>query len=79
MFKIITMPFDRGRRTFDDERLSRFVLNKHVRSWQAHFFEDGGDKYWTVLVEYDPLVEPAPDRDGEVLPGRGCPVIKLEN
>ena len=69
MFKIITMPFDRNQAVFNDEALTRFVLNKHVKAWQAYFFEDGGDKYWTVFVDYDPLVEPGPPRDGDGLSG----------
>ncbi|MDP2863798.1 MAG: hypothetical protein Q8N95_13495 [Desulfobacterales bacterium] len=37
MFKIITVPFDRATKGFDDELLCRFVLNKNILSYQALF------------------------------------------
>ena len=59
MFKILTIPFDRRTKGFDEEALSRFILNKKLRSYRAEFFRDGNDVYWTVLLEYDPLIETA--------------------
>ena len=60
MFKIITIPFDRKMQGFDDEILSSFVLNKKIKSYQSVFFNDSSDSYWTVFVEYDPLIESSP-------------------
>ena len=57
MFKIITIPFDRNTKGFNDDLLNQFILNKHVNRYQAEFFQEGSEKYWTVFVEYDPLVE----------------------
>lgn len=67
MFKILTIPFDRGAKGFDEEALENFVLNKAVRSYKAEFFRDGNDFYWTVLMEYDPLVKAARKSETEGL------------
>ena len=63
MFRIITIPFDRNLRGFDEEILNRFLLNKKFKNYKAELFHDGGDTYWTVLVEYDPLVEKTAEDD----------------
>jgi hypothetical protein len=39
MFKILTIPFDRVKKGFDEEFLSRFTSNKQVKSYQAEFFQ----------------------------------------
>ena len=57
MFKIITIPFDRIKKGFDEDLLNRFILNKQVKSLQAEFFEDKEDKYWTIFLEYDPILQ----------------------
>ena len=57
MFKIITIPFDRNTKGFDDEILSRYVVNKEVKQWKAEFFSDGGNSYWTVFLECDPMLK----------------------
>ena len=67
MFKILTIPFDRVKKGFDEEFLSRFTSNKQVKSYQAEFFQDGENAYWTVFLEYDPLLEKAPERSMEGL------------
>jgi len=33
MFKIITIPFDRHKESFDDEALNQFVFNKTVKGF----------------------------------------------
>ena len=67
MFRIITIPFDRGQNGFDDAVLNKFLLNKSLKSWRAEFFEDGGEKFWTVLLEYDPVLEKGPKKEEELL------------
>jgi len=59
MFKIITIPFDRKSKGFEDQILSDFILSKKIKSFRAEFFQDGTDTYWTVLLDYDPLIETA--------------------
>jgi len=58
MFKIITVPFDRNKKGFDEEVLTRFILNKEIISYRARFFEDGAEKFWSVFLEYDPVSRP---------------------
>jgi superfamily II DNA helicase RecQ len=53
---ILTLPFDPNHQCFQDEDLKRFLLNKRVRSLQPAFFQYDGHPYWTVLVEYEPLL-----------------------
>jgi len=57
MFKIITIPYDRTAKGFDDELLTKFLLNKQVKSHQAEFFMDHGDPFWTVFIEYETILE----------------------
>ncbi len=54
MFRIITLPFNRNSRGFDEDLLNHAVMNKQVKSWRAELFQDSGDTFWTVFVEYDP-------------------------
>jgi superfamily II DNA helicase RecQ len=67
MFKIIAIPFDRVKKTFDEAPLTGFILNKQVKSCRAEFFRNGEDVYWTVFLEYDPLLEKTPERSLEGL------------
>lgn len=67
MFRILTIPFDPAKKGFDDELLSRFVLNKAVSHYQAVFFQEGGSGYWSVFLEYDPLVEKGTEKEVEGL------------
>jgi superfamily II DNA helicase RecQ len=67
MFKIITIPFDRVHKGFNEEVLSKFILNKQVKFHRAEFFQDGEDAYWTIFLEYDPLLEKAAEREIERL------------
>jgi len=67
MFRIITIPFDRGQKGFDDENLSKFILNKEVKSYKTAFFEDGGEKYWTLLLEYEPVLKKSREKEEEHL------------
>ncbi|MFO7601956.1 MAG: hypothetical protein R6X27_19420 [Candidatus Desulfacyla sp.] len=42
MFKIITIPFDRNTKSFDDDLLNRLVVNKQVKTYRAELFYEGG-------------------------------------
>jgi len=57
MFKIITIPFDRQQKGFDDELLNRFVLNKRLSTYRSEFFRDGEDSYWSIFIEYETVLE----------------------
>jgi len=67
MFKILTIPFNRIKQGFDEELLNRVTLNKQIKSHRAEFFQMGEEAYWTVFMEYDPLLEKTPERDLEGL------------
>ena len=63
MFKIVTIPFNREAQEFNEELLNKIVLNKQIKGYKAEFFQDGGEKYWTVFIEYDPVLEKASKKD----------------
>jgi superfamily II DNA helicase RecQ len=67
MFKIITIPFERIKKGFDEELLNRLTLNKQVKSYRCEFFKDSEEAYWTVFLEYDPLLEKTPEQNLEGL------------
>ncbi len=67
MFKIMTLPFDRIHKGFDDELLNKWLSNKKLKSYQAEFFQDGEEKYWTILMEYDPLLKKSSEKHEEGL------------
>ncbi len=54
--RVITLPFDSIHGLFDDEILTNFLLNKQLKSLKPAFFQHDGKPYWTVLVEYEPLL-----------------------
>jgi superfamily II DNA helicase RecQ len=68
MFKIITIPFDREAKCFNDDLLNRFVLSKKVTRFMPEFFQDGEEKYWTVFLQYDTVIEKKgkAEEDGEL-------------
>ena len=57
MFKIVTIPFNRESRQFDEDILNTAVLNKQITHSKAKFFKDGAESYWTVFIEYDPVLK----------------------
>ena len=59
MFKIIVVPFNNRTELFDTEDLNQFIFNKKVKHYQVHFFQNNGKSYWTIFLEYEPLIEPA--------------------
>lgn len=60
MFKIISIPFDRALKGFDEELINRFVLNKHIINYRSEFFSEGNDKYWSIFIEYAVALESQP-------------------
>jgi len=63
--RIFTIPFDPQKGLFQDEDLSKFLLNKHIRRLQPEFFQLDGHAYWTVFVEYETVVsEDTAESDG---------------
>jgi superfamily II DNA helicase RecQ len=62
MFKILTIPFDKRKKCFAEELLNDFVINKQVKYYRAEFFTTAEETYWTVLIEYDEVLEKTPER-----------------
>jgi superfamily II DNA helicase RecQ len=59
-FEVLTIPFSGKSGGFDPDILKDFVMNKKVLNYQAHFFQSEGRAYWTVFLEYDPLLKESP-------------------
>jgi len=59
--RILTIPFDAENEIFQDEELSRFVLNKRVKGMRAEFFSVNGRPFWTVFVEYETVLNERQD------------------
>ncbi len=58
-YEIITIPFSPGSRTFNADDLNRFCANKKVLNKKIEFFKDNEYNYWTVFLEYDPILNPS--------------------
>jgi superfamily II DNA helicase RecQ len=67
MFRIVVIPFDCRKEIFDEDILNRAIINKHVKAYQASFFQCGGKRYWSVFIEYDPVIEPSRPDESEGL------------
>lgn len=62
---ILTIPFDNEREVFDDEDLTKFLLNKRVKDLRPEFFQVNGNAYWTVFVDCESVAGPEKgDTDG---------------
>ena len=59
MIKIITLPFETEDQSFNDEALQRFVAGKTIKGLHPEFFQLDGQAYWTVWIEYEPLISGA--------------------
>lgn len=59
MIRILTLPFNPESEAFDDEPVTRFLVNKRVRRLEPQFFQTNGRAYWTVLIEYEPVLTAA--------------------
>lgn len=65
--RIITVPFDPAHDLFQDDELSKFLLNKRVKTLRPEFFQHEGRAYWSVFVEYESALSPAAARDTHAL------------
>jgi len=45
MFKIITIPFDRNTKSFDEDLLNRLVVSKQVKAYRAETLRRGGETF----------------------------------
>ncbi len=67
MIKIITLAFEPENQCFNDEALQRFLAGKQIKKIQPEFFNLDGQVYWTVWIEYEPLIteleKPKLDKD----------------
>ena len=59
-YQIITMPFDRAGKVFVPDELNRFCLNKNILSRKIEFFTHDELPYWSVLLEYETILENLP-------------------
>ncbi len=57
MIKIFTIPFSKEHETFFDDDLNQFLLNKKVETIKAEFFKCREHFYWTIFVDYNPLIQ----------------------
>jgi superfamily II DNA helicase RecQ len=62
---ILTIPFDPEHQCFPDDDLRHFIANKRVRSMRPAFFQQDGYPYWTILIEYEPLLSEEEQRPHE--------------
>ncbi len=58
-YEIITIPLSLGTKTFNTEPLNQFCANKKILNRKISFFQQDGTAYWSVLLEYEPVLEPA--------------------
>jgi len=57
MIEVVVIKFDRDKELFNSEDFKKFILNKKINSYKAEFFQDGGNSYWSVFVDYDVVVD----------------------
>ncbi len=55
--RILTIPFDGEKECFFDDEVHKFCLNKKVKRTETHFFQNNNKAYWTILIEYDDILE----------------------
>lgn len=54
--KIITVPFSEATQLFHDELVEQFCINKHIYKMDVQFFVVSGIPYWTVALQFTPIV-----------------------
>ncbi|MEW6184070.1 MAG: HRDC domain-containing protein [Bacillota bacterium] len=64
LFRIVTIPFDEGRKCFIEDDFTHFVINKIIRNYQAHFFSTTNGTYWTIFIEYEVPAGLEPEMEG---------------
>ncbi len=56
-YAIITIPFNSLQQCFHPDELNIFCLNKKVVMKKVEFFCEGGKYYWSVFIEYEPILQ----------------------
>lgn len=56
MFKILTIPYDPSIKSFNEEILNDFCLNKQLKGYRTEFFMHEGLPSWTVFLEYEQVI-----------------------
>ena len=65
--RILTVPFDPAHDLFQDEDLSKFLLNKRVKTLRPEFFQLDGRAFWSVFVEYESVMPDTSSRRADDL------------
>ena len=66
MIRIFTIPFSPEHGTFFEDELNSFISDKKVKQIKAEFFQSGSKAYWTVFVEYEPILDESPPVDSSL-------------
>ena len=56
MYRILTIAFDPEAGGFPDETLRQFASGVRIESSSAVFFQYGDVPYWSVFIDYEPLM-----------------------
>ncbi len=67
MIKIITLPFNAENEGFDDEVINHFLAGKTVQHIKAELFQQNGLNYWTVWLEYEPVLNVSEKKQASVV------------
>lgn len=54
--KIFTIIYDKTRKMFDTAEFDKFCMSKRIYSHKIQYIYDGEDYIWSVVVEYDNIV-----------------------
>lgn len=55
--RIFTIPFDEGTRTFHDDLVQQFCVNKRIHRIESKFFSKDGHPFWTMAIHYGVILE----------------------
>lgn len=55
--KIFTIPFDAKEQVFNEEDLQAFLVNKKITAVKSEFFQQNGNAFWTVFIDFEPVFE----------------------
>lgn len=67
MIKIITLPFNAENEGFDDEVINHFLAGKIIQQIKAELFQQNGLNYWTVWLEYEPVLNASEKKQTSVV------------
>lgn len=71
-YQIITVPFQEESQVFHPDALNTFVCNTRILQQQVEFFRSGNTVYWTVFLEYEPILEHEQRRSALTEAGQAC-------